>query len=137
MSAIPIMTLAEFHAALAAQGVPRGHEAVKCPACGTVQSFADLHAAHAAADPVLLRGYFGEDAKPEDAFAHSCIGRYERAGAPRLSGGCNWTLGGFLQVHRLIVEFPDGTRLPAFEPATPQEALAHYGGRSGDASQVR
>jgi hypothetical protein len=132
---IPVMKLADFHAALRAQGVMIEHAAVKCPVCGTVQSFADLQEAHAAATPELLRARFGSHADPQTNFAHSCVGRYRGAGswqpgtAP--GSGCDWTLGGFFHAHRLLIELPDGEQVPAFEPATPQEARDHFANRKG------
>jgi hypothetical protein len=40
--------------------------------------------------------------------------------------GCDWTLGGLIGFSRLIVITPNGGRHPRFEPATPEEAQAHY-----------
>ena len=115
------LTLEGFHAALEAQGVPKQHFAVRCPACNTVQSLADLETALAVADRKALGRYFHDgEADPRRAFGFSCVGRYACGEKP--PRGCDWTLGGFLKIHRLVIKFPDGQEFPAFEPATPEEA---------------
>lgn len=114
------MTVAEFHAALKAQGVS-GHEhvAFKCPRCGTIQSGADLVKAGAGADFAAVEKYV----------AFSCVGRFNRAPPYRAGAepgaGCDWTLGGLFQLHALEVITDDGERHPRFELATPEEAQAH------------
>lgn len=114
------LTLTEFHAALEAQGVPAQHFAVRCPACDTVQSMADLEAGLKAADRSKLGKYFWDGAAdPRRAFGFSCVGRYACGEKP--ARGCDWTLGGFLKCHTLVVITPEG-EFPAFEPATPEEA---------------
>lgn len=124
------ITAAELHAAWKAQGVPHEHSAVKCPVCGTVQSFADVRDAIAKAPPERLRAYFGPEAvDPLLHFGFTCVGRFTGqpgCGEPgwQEGKGCNWTLGGFFQAHRLLVESPDGEKHPYFEPATPEEAWA-------------
>lgn len=113
------VTLDEYRSALKAQGVPRDHMAWRCPMCSTVQSAADLITAGAGADFDAVEGYLG----------FSCVGRYTGAGSPsQMKGqgkGCNWTLGGLFQMHELEVVTEDGRRHPLFEPACPEEALAH------------
>lgn len=112
------MTLDEYKAAVIAQGVPHEHIAVKCPMCGTIQSGADLIKAGAGADFDAVEKYL----------AFSCVGRFTGAGSPRKKPDgkpCNWTLGGFFQLHKLVVVTPDGQRHPRFELATPAEAQAH------------
>lgn len=113
-----VMTLAEYHAALRAQGVARDDLAMKCPMCGTIQSARDLVAAGAGADFDAVEKYLG----------FSCVGRFTGADAPRKKPDgkpCNWTLGGLLKLHKLEVETPDGERHPRFEVATPEEVRTH------------
>ena len=68
-----------------------------------------------------------DDVEPFVGF--SCVGRWTGKGsalgtdAPR-GEGCNWTLGGLFQLHKLVVITPDGERHPRFTPATPEEAQA-------------
>jgi hypothetical protein len=114
------MTLAEFHAALNAQGVSgREHLAFKCPICGTIQSGNDLLTAGAGTDFDAIEKYL----------AFSRVGRFSGAPAHRNDAdpgrGCDWTLGGLLKLHKLEVITDDGKRHPRFEPATPEEAQAH------------
>lgn len=118
MSNMQTMTIEEFHTALKAQGVERDDLAVRCPICKTVQSARDLIDAGAGNDFEAVEKYLG----------FSCVGRFNGAGHPRKKPDgkpCNWTLGGFLQLHCLEVVTPDGKRHPRFEPATPEEAKAH------------
>lgn len=68
-----------------------------CPSCGTVQTPQDL----------LDAGLSKEEA--HRVMAYSCVGRFTRA------KGCDWTLGGLLQIHTLEVQFEDGTKRPTFE----------------------
>jgi len=125
------ITVDDLQSAWRAQGVPQDHCAVKCPVCGTVQSFADVREAAAKASPEHLRAYFGEG--PIDPLLHfgfSCVGRFNGQPGWKEPGwqegkGCNWTLGGFFHAHRLEVISPDGEKHPYFEPATPEEAQAH------------
>lgn len=112
------MTLAEFRAAIDAQGVPMEHLALICPMCGVVQSAADLIAAGAGADFDAVEKYLG----------FSCLGRFSGAASPRNPKDgkpCDWTLGGLFQTHKLEVITPDGKRHPRFEVATPEQAQAH------------
>lgn len=125
------MTIADFHAACGEQGVPGEHIAVKCPVCGTIQSLADLKSALAKATREHLLGHFESAAPaPELHLGFSCVGRFsgsgEWRGAQDLPGrGCNWSLGGFLKLHKLEIVTTDGQRHPTFELATPEEAQAH------------
>lgn len=112
------MTLEEFHTALRAQGCSSvKHAAFKCPMCGTVQSATSLINAGAGKDFDDVERFLG----------FSCVGRWTGAGEPRNKPDgkpCNWTLGGFLQLHKLVVITPDGERHPRFEIALPDEAKA-------------
>ena len=118
------ISLDAFKAELKAQGLPREHLTFICPACGTLQSAADLIAAGA--------GKTFEDV--ESFLGFSCVGRWTDAGPPKRGtppgAGCNWTLGGQLQIHDLTVVTPDGGRHPRFEPASPEAAQAHYAERT-------
>lgn len=96
-----------------------------CPMCKTVQC----------ADDFFATGKFQPGTGEVNKYlGFSCIGRFTGAGAPR-SGtppgrGCNWTLGGLLQIHELEIILPDGKRSPAFEIAeapTPVAAVAEKG----------
>ncbi|MBW3538726.1 MAG: hypothetical protein KY476_00500 [Planctomycetes bacterium] len=112
------ITLDEFLSELKAQGVPQEHFAFRCPMCGTIQSAVDLIAAGAGADFDAVEKHLG----------FSCVGRWTGAGTPKdtIDGrGCNWTLGGLLQTHKLEVVTPDGKCHPRFEPCTPAQAKAH------------
>lgn len=65
-----------------------------CPACKTVQSFKDFED-------------FVDD--PHDVFYFSCIGRFKHG------IGCDWTLGGFLQIHETEVIDNHGNAHPVME----------------------
>lgn len=123
-----IITLAEFHSALKAQGVPKEHMAMKCPRCKTIQSATDLIAAGA--------GNSFEDVEKYVGF--SCIGRFTNAGGHKdgtpPGRGCDWTLGGFFTIHELEVINADGKFCPTFEPASPEEAQAHMNAKTGTAA---
>ena len=126
---VQTMTLTEFHAAIAAQGVSsREHVAFICPVCGTIQSGADL----------IATGGGKNFDEIECALGFSCVGRLTDAGpwpalgdtsrkakARREQPGCDWTLGGLFQIHRLEVITPDGCRHPLFELASPEVAQSH------------
>lgn len=113
------MTLAQFHEACGAQGVSREHLAFKCPICSTVQSATDLIAAGAGTTFDEVEKYLG----------YSCVGRFTKAGPWQKDEppgrGCDWTLGGLFQLHRLEVVTPEGKACPVFELATSEEAQAH------------
>lgn len=71
-----------------------------CPGCKTEQTLADLEKA-------------GCD-NPKGSIAFSCIGRFDK------ERGCNWTLGGFFQIHTMVVT--DGEEEhPMFEFAENKE----------------
>lgn len=115
------MTLSEFHDAVREQDVPLHQVAMKCPMCGTIQCANDLLAAGAGATFDEIEKYLG----------FSCVGRWTNAG-PHQPGtppgkGCDWTLGGLFQMHKLEVITEDGQHHPRFELATPAEAKAHMG----------
>lgn len=117
------MTVAEFQAAIRAQGVAREDFAVVCPCCKTVQSARDFFAAGVGPDLAAVREHFG----------FSCVGRWTGAGSPRREPDgkpCNGTLGGFLNAHELEVVTEDGEAHPHFRPATPEQARAHAAGNS-------
>lgn len=112
------MTVVEFKNALRGQGVPRDNLALICPMCGTVQSASDLMGAGAGDSFENVEKYLG----------FSCVGRFTGAGAPPKKpngGGCNWTLGGLFQTHKLEVVTDDGVHHPRFQVATPEQAKAH------------
>jgi len=115
------LTLAEFHAEVRAQDVPLHQVAVICPMCGTIQCASDLIAAGV--------GATFDEVEPHLGF--SCIGRFTNAGPHRPGtppgNGCDWTLGGLFQLHRLEVIAEDGKAHPRFELATPEQARAHMG----------
>ena len=117
------VSLEDFRAALAAQGLGVRHVAVRCPICDTVQTPQDLIDASAGRDYASVRRYF----------AYSCIGRWTGAGNHRRGWppgrGCMWTLGGTLPIHTYEVVTPSGDVYPTFEPATPAEAQAHHARR--------
>ena len=101
----------EFQRRVRAQGVSREHYAFVCPICGTVQSLA-----------LLLK--YAPPEHADRAIGFSCVGRFSGAGAwtgkPNPAApGCNWTLGGLLQMHMLEVE-----TVPWFRLASPAEAQA-------------
>lgn len=117
------ISVAELHAQLKAQGVPREHLAFVCPRCDTVQSATDLIDAGA-----------GESFQEVEKFlGFSCVGRWTGAGGPRRKpdgNPCNWTLGGFFRLHKMEVETENGEKHPLFEPATPEKARELYEGRA-------
>lgn len=108
--------LDEFRRRLKAQGTSdRKHAAFKCPMCKTVQSITSF--TRAGTDEETAERYVG----------FSCVGRVMGAESPREQPDgrpCNWTLGGFLQLHELEVIDNEGKSHPYFEVATPEEAQA-------------
>ena len=127
------MTLAEFQAAVRAQGVAREDAAFVCPMCRTVQSARSLIAAGAGTDFDAVERYLG----------FSCVGRFTGAGGPRKEPDgqpCNWTLGGLFRLHKLEVTTDDGQKHPLFEVATPEQAqeltTSHGAGVTGDYAQM-
>lgn len=114
------MTLAEFLAALKAQGVPSPRQAfLVCPMCGTLQNADDLIRAGAGTTFDEVEKYLG----------FSCVGRWTHGKPPPVEKGtqvgCDWTLGGLFQTHELEVVTPDGTKHPRFMPATPEQVREH------------
>lgn len=114
-------TLAEFHAALKAQGVPASvHLTFICPMCGTLQSMQDLIDAGAGDSEDDVEKYIG----------FSCVGRFTHALPPPVKKGtqigCNWTLGGLFSLHTTTIIMPDGTEHARFDLATPEQAQAHH-----------
>ncbi|WP_375597604.1 VVA0879 family protein [Devosia sp. Naph2] len=112
------LTIKEFHEALKAQGVTsHEHFAFVCPICSTVQSAADLMRATGNPFEVVER-----------SLGFSCIGRFTSAG-PFKEGkegeGCDWTLGGLLSLHKLVVVDDDGKEYPRFELANAEQAQQH------------
>lgn len=107
-----------FHYRLRTQGAPsRDDLAFTCPMCGTVQSARTLIVAGAGATFEEVEKYLG----------FSCVGRWTAAGPPprqkdELGQGCNWTLGGLLQTHKLVIIDTDGERCPRFEIASTEQA---------------
>lgn len=100
------MTLAEFHAAIKAQGHDRVEDVTfKCPRCGTLQSGQDLIDAGAGRDFDEVEKYVG----------FSCVGRFDP------SKGCDWTLGGLFQLHELVVITEDGVEHPRFMPTVEKD----------------
>lgn len=70
----------------------------QCPGCGNQQSVNSV----LKDNPELNR----DDVK--GWIYYSCQGRYGK-------GGCDWTLGGFLRLHKLEVVKDDGSVMPVFE----------------------
>jgi len=125
------VSLEEFRAALAAQGLGARHVAVRCPICDTIQSPQDFIDAGAGRDYDSVRRFF----------AFSCVGRWTGAGNHRRGWppgrGCTWTLGGVLPIHTYEVVTPSGAVYPTFEPAMPAEALAHHAKRQKTGSGLQ
>jgi len=72
-----------------------------CPACGHIQTAQDF------IDNKI------EDIESKVYF--SCIGRYAKG-----AGGCDWTLGGLLSIHKHVV-IKDGVAHPVFEMASVEQ----------------
>lgn len=68
-----------------------------CPVCKNVQTYKDFE---------------GLVDEPETYFYFSCIGRVKDG------VGCDWTLGGLLQIHETEVISEEGKNIPVFEFAT-------------------
>lgn len=75
-----------------------------CPMCGNVQSFKDFE---------------GLVDDPENYVHFSCIGRFKN------DIGCDWTLGGFLQIHKTEVIDKEGETHRVFEFATDEKGEEH------------
>ena len=94
------MTLEAYHKAIKAQGVPILQVQFRCPRCGTPQCAQDLIDAGAGKTLDEVEKYL----------AFSCVGRWNS------EKGCDWTLGGFFQIHDVEVITPDGKSHPRFMP---------------------
>jgi len=95
------MTLDEYQDAILQQRQGRIEDVTfQCPRCETLQSAQDLIDAGAGKSLDEVEGFL----------AFSCVGRWDK------SRGCDWTLGGLFQIHRLEVVTPDGRHHPRFEP---------------------
>lgn len=108
------LTVELFYTEMELQGMDnRKDTAFVCPMCGTAQSF---------------NSFLKAGAKKEDIpglIGFSCIGRLTGAGSPRKEPDgkpCNWTLGGFLQFHKLVVVDEKGVKHPHFEVASTKQA---------------
>jgi hypothetical protein len=69
----------------------------KCPRCETIQEYKD---------------FINAGVKPEDIdkyIGFSCIGRWDK------NKGCDWTLGGLFQIHKLEIIDNKGNHHPHFE----------------------
>jgi len=103
---VKTMTLDEYKAAITGQGTERIEDATfRCPRCNTRQSAQDLIDAGAGKNLDEVEKYL----------AFSCVGRWNK------DKGCDWTLGGLLQMHDFEVITPDGISHPRFEPTPPTE----------------
>ena len=94
------MTVNEFEMALKTQEVPIEEVTFRCPMCKTLQSAKDLINAEVGANLDEVEKYL----------AFSCVGRWDK------NKGCNWTLGGLLQIHELEILTKDGKKHPRFMP---------------------
>jgi len=105
----------EFDSLLEKQGVRSSRDnAFICPACDTVQSMRSL----------VMAGCSKE--KVADYIGFSCEGRFSHGQSPtvakeRNNRGCNWTLGGLFQIHKVLLKEGDQTQ-PHFAAATPEAA---------------
>lgn len=114
------------HAAFLAEGERRfGPDARNwkfiCPACKSVQGADDFYAA----------GFERGTGKVNNVLGYSCIGRFTGkgpAGSTRTQPGkgCDWTLGGLLQIHELEVQTAE-SRVPHMEFADIPMALSPAG----------
>ena len=97
------VTLAEFQTAIKSQEKERIEDATfRCPRCHTLQSAQDL----------IEAGAGDNMGEVEKYLAFSCVGRWDK------NKGCDWTLGGLLQLHDYEVVTPDGEHHPRFEPVS-------------------
>ena len=105
------ITLQEYQDLIKAQGVPMEDVKMICPMCGTIQTAQDLINAGAGKDFEEVQKYVG----------FSCVGRWTHNKPPPgekdlgKQVGCNWTLGGVLSLHKLVVVTPDGEKYPRFQ----------------------
>lgn len=101
------LTLDELLSAMRSQNVPQRDVTFQCPRCKTLQSSNDLIKAGAGKNAIEVAKYLG----------FSCIGRFDK------SKGCDWTLGGLLQIHELEVILPSGKLHPFFVPISAEQCL--------------
>lgn len=73
----------------------------KCVMCGHVQTAKDFVDAGVTPESAAAKVYY------------SCFGRVVKG------QGCDWSLGGLFQFHKVEVEMPDGSKTKAFEFAEP------------------
>ena len=113
------MTVEEFREQIRAQAPSSVQACFVCPMCGTVQNMIDLIRAGAGETEDDVSKYIG----------FSCVGRFTHHKPPPQEkgsqSGCNWTLGGVLQLHKFEVVTDDGVRHPHFDLATPGQAAVH------------
>jgi hypothetical protein len=101
------LTIDEYFSAIESQNVPRKDATFLCPHCGTLQSANDLIKAGAGKTSDDISG----------VLAFSCIGRWDN------SKGCDWTLGGLIQIHELEVIDSKGIAYPRFIPISAEQCL--------------
>lgn len=99
-SAVRTMTLEEFRECLRSQDVPLEQAKFKCVKCGTVQCAQDF----------IDKGIGNNFQEVQHYLGFSCIGRFTE------DKGCDWTLGGLFQIHKLEIIDDDGINHPHFEP---------------------
>ena len=98
-SGVPVMTLDMWReSARKLFGPDPQNWKFRCPSCGNEQSTASVMALDASLKCDDVQRWI----------LCCCQGRY-------IGGGCKWALGGFLKIHKLEVEFPDGSLQPVFE----------------------
>jgi len=96
---IKIMMRSEWEAEGKARfGIDKKNWIFKCPNCNTLQSYDDWSRL-TTLEPKEINQYIG----------FSCIGRVSK------DMGCNWSLGGLFQIHKLEVIQLDGKKVPFFE----------------------
>lgn len=81
----------------------------RCTSCGHEQSIREVMERHPNLNP--------DDVKAWIYF--SCEGREWACKREKPEVGCDWTLGGLFQIHKIEVATPDGKTVPAFEFAHP------------------
>lgn len=74
----------------------------KCPQCGGIQTLNDFIEARVT--------------EPGNKFYFSCIGRWVKG------RGCDWTLGGLFQIHKIEV-LVEGRNIPVFEFSEPEPSI--------------
>lgn len=101
------LTLEEYLSAMKSQNVDMENATVQCPKCKTLQSISDLIIAGAGKNVEEAGKHFG----------FACIGRFDN------KKGCDWSLGGLFQIHKLEVIYPDGSVGPRFIPIGVDQCL--------------